>query len=476
MVGLAIFLCLLACNPAAAQAQPTSPAEPARAPSSSYLLRAGDRVVVTILGQPDLTGELPIDGDGDIPLPLLGSVHVEGLTTQQAQELIRSRLANGYLVSPSVSVRLGEPRPLYILGSVRSPGAYPFRFGTVIRAAIAAAGGYAVSDPLRSQAVVEAMAADERVRQLVLEHAALLIRQARLQAQMRGGASFAVPNLPERPPEDKLTQIVTTEQETLTSQLQIVRAQVDLLEAQKPRVHSQIEAKESEMASATRRLDLLRGETQRSEALVQQGIGTRTVALQSKFQEATEETNIWRLKGEISNLQRELGDLDVRIQNEELSLRKQVIAELQTVSSRIMELEMLTPAAREQRDWRVQQAGGLLDPAGGYHITITRVQAGVARVMIAGETTLVEPGDVIEVTPIARRPGEAFSSFGNVRRSDDAQWTAQPQLAPIMLPVTASAPPRDIAPSPDRFTTPCQVVSAATAPLAAQTEAAMCWR
>jgi len=412
LLAASCALALLPCKPALAQTQPTTPLAETQPVSTGYMLTPGDRVVVAVLGQPEFTGELPIDNDGDIALPLIGSVHVGGLMQGQAQELIRARLADGYLVSPSVSVRLGELRPFYILGSVRSPGAYPFRFGTVVRAAIAAAGGYAASDPLQRQAVAESLTAEERLQQLVQKQAVLLIRQARLQAEVKEQDGFAIPDLPERPPEDQLAQIVGAETDALTSQLRMVRAKVDLLQSQKPRIQSQIEATNSEISSATKRLQLVRSEMQRSNALVQQGIGTRTIAVQNKLAEATEETNLWRLKGEIFRLERETGEIDLRIAAEQLSLRNQATTELSTVRSQIAELDVLVPAARKQRDWKLKQAG-LVDPEGEYRITITRVRAGVAKVQAADSKSLLEPGDLIEVKPVA--PASGWPRYSTAR-------------------------------------------------------------
>lgn len=64
-----------------------------------------------------------VDQDGNIQLPIIGSLQVVGLTTANARELIRSKLTP-YLKEPVVSLRLINFR-ISILGDVARPGVYP---------------------------------------------------------------------------------------------------------------------------------------------------------------------------------------------------------------------------------------------------------------------------------------------------------------------------------------------------------------
>jgi exopolysaccharide production protein ExoF len=240
----------------------------------------------------------------------------------------------------------------------------------------------------------------------VLEQATLAVRQARLQAQVSGQGAFTVPDLPQQPPEAAIAQIVAAEKDALASQLRIVKTKVDLLRAQKSRLFGEIEATQSEMASAAKRLELVQAELKRSSALVQQGVGTHSAAVQLELAVSTEETTIWRLKAEIFRLGRDLDDLNLKIEGETLSMQKEAADELSKVRNRIGELELLVPTARADRDWRRQIAGGPIDPEGGYRITITRVRAGVPKVSAADSTTLLEPGDVVTVMPANRPSGQ----------------------------------------------------------------------
>ena len=57
-------------------------------------------------------------------------------------ESIRGQLADGYLVSPSVSVEIIEYRQFFIYGEVEEPGGYPYQPGLTLQRAVAIAGGF----------------------------------------------------------------------------------------------------------------------------------------------------------------------------------------------------------------------------------------------------------------------------------------------------------------------------------------------
>ncbi len=145
--------------------------------SRAYQLEPGDRITVTVFGQAELSGDILVDGAGNILLPFIGPIEVKGLTTLECQKLVRDRLSDGILQEPSVSVRISEPRPLYILGGVRAPGAYPFRYGSTVQSVVAVAGGFGLPQLVEATAASEFLLADERVRQLSFQRQALLVGQ-----------------------------------------------------------------------------------------------------------------------------------------------------------------------------------------------------------------------------------------------------------------------------------------------------------
>ena len=107
-----------------------------------YRLGANDRVRIIVFGQPTLTGEFSLDGNGVLAFPLIGNVEASGQTTSQLQQVIASRLDPDYLRNPSVSAEVITRRPFYVIGEVQKPGNYPYVTDMTALNAVAMAGGY----------------------------------------------------------------------------------------------------------------------------------------------------------------------------------------------------------------------------------------------------------------------------------------------------------------------------------------------
>ena len=107
-----------------------------------YRLGANDRVRIIVFGQPTLTGEYTLDGNGVLAFPLIGNVNAQGQTTSQVQQAIASRLDPDFLRNPSVSAEVITRRPFYVIGEVQKPGNYPYVSDMTALQAIAMAGGY----------------------------------------------------------------------------------------------------------------------------------------------------------------------------------------------------------------------------------------------------------------------------------------------------------------------------------------------
>lgn len=92
---------------------------------TDYLLGGGDRIRVNVFEAPEYTGEYQIPPGGEINMPLIGSIPVSGLTTQQAADEIARRYAR-FLKRPLISVNLLAPRPInvFVAGEVTRPGSY----------------------------------------------------------------------------------------------------------------------------------------------------------------------------------------------------------------------------------------------------------------------------------------------------------------------------------------------------------------
>ena len=131
LLGLAVALPAPADEPAAA-----NPA------TAGYRLGAGDKIRVTVFGEPYLSGEFNVNANGTVSLPLIEPVPVAGLMLDEAGALIQQKLAAGFMEDPKVSVDILSYRPFFILGEVNDPGSFPYIADMTVLHAVAIAGGF----------------------------------------------------------------------------------------------------------------------------------------------------------------------------------------------------------------------------------------------------------------------------------------------------------------------------------------------
>lgn len=110
--------------------------------SAPYQLASGDRLRIIVFGQDNLSNIYAVDGSGRISMPLIGTIDVQGRTTQQLERAIEGKLRAGYLREPKVSVEVDAYRPFFVLGEVSNSGQFPFVNGMTVQTAVAIAGGF----------------------------------------------------------------------------------------------------------------------------------------------------------------------------------------------------------------------------------------------------------------------------------------------------------------------------------------------
>src|SRR5437879_13428433 len=73
---------------------------------SGYTLSANDQVAVEVFGEEDLRTNGRLNGEGNLSVPLLGSIHLAGLNLSQAAARLTELYGRDYLVNPRVNIML----------------------------------------------------------------------------------------------------------------------------------------------------------------------------------------------------------------------------------------------------------------------------------------------------------------------------------------------------------------------------------
>lgn len=100
----------------------------ASAAAKAYVITNTDRIRIAVYQEDDLSAIARVDAQGNINLPLVGSVKVAGLTVEKAERAVETSYQEGrFLRSPKVTINVEEyaPREVSIQGQIRSPGRYP---------------------------------------------------------------------------------------------------------------------------------------------------------------------------------------------------------------------------------------------------------------------------------------------------------------------------------------------------------------
>jgi protein involved in polysaccharide export with SLBB domain len=117
-------------------------------PPAGYILSPNDFVAVEVFGEDDLRTQARLNGEGNLSVPLLGSVRIAGLTLPQAATRLTELYGRDYLVNPKVNVTLvGYARRHFtMLGQVNRPGTFDMPEtspgGIGLLEAVGIAGGY----------------------------------------------------------------------------------------------------------------------------------------------------------------------------------------------------------------------------------------------------------------------------------------------------------------------------------------------
>lgn len=110
-------------------------------------VQPGDRIMVKIPREPELSDSVMVDPRGDIVLAKIGIVHAGSVAIGALEDTVRARYAQ-YLRNPAVSITV--LRRIVVNGEVKKPDVYFVDLSSTLRDVIARAGGITeIGDPHR---------------------------------------------------------------------------------------------------------------------------------------------------------------------------------------------------------------------------------------------------------------------------------------------------------------------------------------
>ncbi|MHB8078262.1 MAG: polysaccharide biosynthesis/export family protein [Candidatus Krumholzibacteriia bacterium] len=162
--------------------------------AAAYRLGIGDQVQLSVLQQADLDRALVVRPDGTLIVPLVGAVPVAGLTTGDAEDLIRQklRLFNREISDVSLTVTQYNALKIAVLGAVTNAGEYTFQSPPGLWEVLRAAGGALSTANLAAVRVVRVEGGQASAR--VYDISAIMSGQGSVDpAVLQAGDSVVVP-------------------------------------------------------------------------------------------------------------------------------------------------------------------------------------------------------------------------------------------------------------------------------------------
>ncbi|WP_164887966.1 polysaccharide biosynthesis/export family protein [Mesorhizobium sp. M7A.F.Ca.CA.002.04.1.1] len=347
-----------------------------------------------------VNGEYTVGPSGTLSVPFAGELPASGKTTSEIATAIGEALQKKLALSdrPEASVEMAQFRPFYISGEVQNPGQFPYVPDLTVLKAISVAGGIrrnADYGPQLGKDLVTAkgnfdVSDDQRIR--------LIVRRARIDADMAGKASFDVPKEVEGDP--RLPAIVADEMTILTADQKALKLKLEALDDLKGVLESEIESLQKKIVNQQQQVDLAQQQLASIGPLAQKGLIANARLLDSRQS--------------VADLQGKILDYETAIltAKQSISKAKQDSIDAQnTLSSNLATARQQTEADLNEAALKANMQKGLIaqatDPATVAAMTndqqpallysLVRNVDGKTSEIAAKEDTLVLPGDVIKV-------------------------------------------------------------------------------
>lgn len=114
----------------------------AHSSADNYRIQAGDIIRISLPGENSLDTEFEVDRQGNVVLPEVGALNIEGLNENEMQSAVKGVLSTAFQSLSSMRVYVHERRMrISVLGYVNSPGEVVVAAGASVQAVINEAGG-----------------------------------------------------------------------------------------------------------------------------------------------------------------------------------------------------------------------------------------------------------------------------------------------------------------------------------------------
>ncbi len=371
--------------------------------AQDIILEPGDEISVDVVRNPDLNRTVVVGAFGQIRLPYAGAVALEGLTLDQARDLIAAKLFEQIAVDPaSVSLDIVARAPVYVINNGIGSGPIDYRPGiTVLMAAASVIPAPSISSRISVIEELETSRKPFELEQTQERLALVRLRIARLTAEASQN-DFEAPGWAELEiSQSRWKELVRIERASLIARNELNQNQDKLLADQEAAQKVLISRLEEQRDILEQRKEILQKERDRTESLSNQGLARRSqmesiegAVLDLDFTRVEVLTELGNAQSGLAAIQRTRGAL----QDNRSVIIAETLAEL-----RSEEAQLISQVASFRR--QISLSSGSLDALDTIHDQDSNAEY-TLRIFRDGETLSaepedrLEPGDVILLGPI----------------------------------------------------------------------------
>ena len=347
-----------------------------------------------------VTGDYTVGAAGTISLPFLGELLASGKTTAEVAEEVgtKMQLLFGLRDRPSASVELAQYRPIYLAGEVQAPGEYPYAPNMTVLKAISLGGGLRRGEPGQRFAR-DFIRAEGDSSVLVAERNRLLVRRARLQAEIAGSAAIAMPAEIKDMPE--AAELLASETDLMKTRDKRLKLQLTALSDLKTLLRNEIESLAKKSETQSRQLKLVESDREKVYNLTEKGltVSSRRLAIEQQVADLQAglldiDTASLKAKQDVSKASQDETDLkndrDAQLAQELQNTER----ELDTIALKLGTSRDLMAEAMMQS---AEAATVAKQAVASVSYSIVREKDGKASEIQADENTRILPGDVVKV-------------------------------------------------------------------------------
>jgi polysaccharide export outer membrane protein len=371
---------------------------PTSADSGAYRLRAGDTIEISIAGLSQMNQRFVLDLDGQISVPLIGVVKAEGSTIGELRDKLQRILPR------DIAVNMVDYAPVYIDGDVVKPGAQRFRPNMTVRQAVALAGGYEVMRYHLVDPVIQSADLGADYETFWTEQARDQARLARLKAELNNEAQLEDSPAESRPVSNHLqSDIVNNESQQLAlwhsdfdkEMAFLNRAIKSATDQLAELVEQRDKEKEGEAADSA--------ELQRLSAFNKQGDVTSSRVVDARRAMLLSSTRVLQTEEQIVQITREKEGYARRIEKLKDEGRSEILKQIEDTQLKLAAVNARIAATADKMVYTSTMRSELpLSKLGGPSVTIIRGDHGNRSKIEASEDSVLEPGDVIEISVVPK--------------------------------------------------------------------------